>query len=151
MLLKGLHALVTIKVVTVFPSAQWINRQSRDTPMRTHNPQDFSNSRCSEYILYLHISNQTCIDLTKVQDWSPKGLFIHIDEFSKYSHSNNSCAIPFARQREHLLTKFLFRLSWEKSNCLELLEGLKSQELNRSVLPGVDLLGVDLPGVEIRS
>ena len=151
MLLKGLHALVTIKVVTVFPSAQWINRQSRDTPMRTHNPQDFSNSRSSEYILYLHISNQTCIDLTKVQDWSPKGLFIRIDEFSKYSHSNNSCAIPFARQREHLLTKFLFRLSWEKSNCLELLEGLKSQELNRSVLPGVDLLGVDLPGVEIRS
>ena len=151
MLLKGLHALMTIKVVTVFPSAQWINRQSRDTPMRTHNPQDFSNSRSSEYILYLHISNQTCIDLTKVQDWSPKGLFIRIDEFSKYSHSNNSCAIPFARQREHLLTKFLFRLSWEKSNCLELLEGLKSQELNRSVLPGVDLLGVDLPGVEIRS
>ena len=151
MLLKGLHVLVKIKVVTVFPSAQWINRQSRDTPMRTHNPQDFSNSRSSEYILYLHISNQTCIDLTKVQDWSPKGLFIRIDEFSKYSHSNNSCAIPFARQREHLLTKFLFRLSWEKSNCLELLEGLKSQELNRSVLPGVDLLGVDLPGVEIRS
>ena len=45
------------------------------------------------------------------------------------------------RHSEHLLTKFLFRLSWEKSNWLELLEGLKSQELNRSVLPGVDLLG----------
>ena len=59
--------------------------------------------------------------------------------------------MPFVRNNEHLLTKFLFRLSWEKSNCLELLEGLKSQELNRSVLPGVDLLGVDLPGVEIRS
>ena len=55
------------------------------------------------------------------------------------------------RHSEHLLTKFLFRLSLEKSNCLEFLEGLKSQELNRSVLPGVDLLGVDLPGVEIRS
>ena len=55
------------------------------------------------------------------------------------------------RHSEHLLTKFLFSLSWEKSNWLELLEGLKSQELNRSVLPGVDLLGVDLPGVEIRS
>ena len=55
------------------------------------------------------------------------------------------------RHSEHLLTKFLFRLSWEKSNWLELPEGLKSQELNRSVLPGVDLLGVDLPGVEIRS
>ena len=64
--------------------------------------------------------------------------------------------MPFVRHSEHLLTKFLFRLSWEKSNWLELLEGLKSQELNRSVLPGVDLLGVDLlgvdlPGVEIRS
>ena len=149
--MKGLHVLVKIKVVTVFPSAQWINRQSRDTLMRTHNPQDFSNSRSSEYISYIHISYQTCIDLTKVQDWSPKGLFIRIDEFSKYSHSNNSCAIPFALHRERLLTKFLFRLSWEKSKCLELLEGLKSQELNRSVLPGVDLLGVDLPGVEIRS
>ena len=59
--------------------------------------------------------------------------------------------MPFVRHSEHLLTKFLFRLSLEKSNCLEFLEGLKSQELNRSVLPGVDLLGVDLPGVEIRS
>ena len=57
--------------------------------------------------------------------------------------------MPFVRHNEHLLTKFLFRLSWEKSNWLELLEGLKSQELNRSVLPGVDLLGVDLPGVDL--
>ena len=37
------------------------------------------------------------------------------------------------------------------SGTERLLEGLKSQELNRSVLPGVDSLGVDLPGVEIRS
>ena len=66
------------------------------------------------------------------------------------------------RHSEHLLTKFLFRLSWEKSNWLELLEGLKNLELNRSwleLLEGLKNLelnrsalpGVDLPGVEIRS
>ena len=138
-----------IKVVSVFPSAPWINRQSRDTPVRAHDQQDFSNSCSPETCLFairrLRICHLCNLIIRLALFWQK----FRVDRQRNYSsvywwyfqvfHLNNSSVIPVSFQCH----SSVIPVSFQRHHSICTTQRTSSNQILISFLLGKNQIGLN--------